>query len=277
MTEADILLALRKRFGPPEYAFLPQVRNGTGFSRKARTADLLALSTWPSRGIHLHGFEIKTARGDWLRELKQPEKAEEIGRFCNFWWIAEADDSIVQANELPPAWGLISVTGRKQKQQGLAFQEEPKPDRLRILKQATFRKDPEPLTLLMLASIFRSLGDTTIALTNIDNQLRTEHRKGFDKGLAQGKNGADREAENARRNLQDLTASVAAFEKASGIRMDRYSQHFAGEIGAAVEYIRSNPHKADELAELRKTVTQLLEDLGKREAAFRAVAKPETS
>ena len=42
---------------------------------------------WPSRGLYLHGFEIKVHRNDWLRELKNPAKAEEIAGYCHFWWV----------------------------------------------------------------------------------------------------------------------------------------------------------------------------------------------
>src|SRR5688572_18266988 len=81
---------LAKRFAPSAYAFLPQLRNGTGFGR-TRTADAVAMSLWPSRGIYLHGFEIKVGRGDWLSELRQPEKAEEIARFCKYWSLVAAE------------------------------------------------------------------------------------------------------------------------------------------------------------------------------------------
>ena len=60
------LLALR--YAPPAYAFFEEVRAQTGYAAGG-SADGLALSLWPSRGIELHGFEVKVSRSDWLREL----------------------------------------------------------------------------------------------------------------------------------------------------------------------------------------------------------------
>jgi len=82
VTEADVLDALRYRHRPPAWAFLEKVRNGTGYQRDARTADAIAMSVWPSRGLTLHGFEVKVVRGDWLRELRDPEKADEFFKYC---------------------------------------------------------------------------------------------------------------------------------------------------------------------------------------------------
>lgn len=77
VTAGDVMVALAHRYPAPGYALLPQVANGTGYAA-SRHCDAIALSLWPSRGIRLHGFEIKVARSDWLRELKDPAKAEAI-------------------------------------------------------------------------------------------------------------------------------------------------------------------------------------------------------
>lgn len=102
----EVTEALRARFAPPAWAFLTNVSNGTG-SRANRWADAIAMSVWPSRGLDIHGFEVKISRKDFLRELKDPQKAEEIARFCDYWWIAVGDPEIVKTGELPSAWGLL--------------------------------------------------------------------------------------------------------------------------------------------------------------------------
>lgn len=61
LSEYELFRALRHHYPAREYALLPQVGNGTG-SRCNRHADALALSLWPSRGLHLNGFEIKSHR-----------------------------------------------------------------------------------------------------------------------------------------------------------------------------------------------------------------------
>lgn len=108
MTEHDLLELLREKHPHKEWAFAAHVRNGTGWTKRVtRTADALALSLWPSRGLELHGFEVKCSRSDWKRELEDPAKAEEIAGYCDRWWIVVSDDKVVRAGELPPAWGLL--------------------------------------------------------------------------------------------------------------------------------------------------------------------------
>lgn len=105
-TEAEMIKALRRHFCGPSYALLTGVTNGTG-RNNTNEADAIAMSIWPSRGLYLIGIEIKVSRSDWLRELKNPAKAESIARYCDQWCIAAGSESIVQISELPKPWGLL--------------------------------------------------------------------------------------------------------------------------------------------------------------------------
>lgn len=140
VTSADLELAIRERYQPREWAVFAQVRNGTGYSRSVtRTADALALGLWPSRGMELHGFEIKTYRADWLREGEDPEKAEEIAAYCDRWWIVTVDD-VVADGELPPTWGLLVL----------------RDGALVAVREAEKRPDVKPLDRSLIAAILRS-------------------------------------------------------------------------------------------------------------------------
>ncbi len=97
--------------GAGEYALLPQVRNAAGFDA-SRTFDAVAVSLWPSRGFSIHCYEVKCSRSDWLRELKEPAKAEAAAHHCDRFSIVAADSSIVKDGELPPTWGLLVVHGQ---------------------------------------------------------------------------------------------------------------------------------------------------------------------
>jgi hypothetical protein len=70
-----------------------------------RTADGLAMSLYPSRGLHVHGFEIKASTGDLKGELDHPDKAEDIARFVTApsVWMAV----IRLGGVVPTNWGVL--------------------------------------------------------------------------------------------------------------------------------------------------------------------------
>jgi hypothetical protein len=108
-TAADVKKAIKARYSAPEWATFFEVANGTG-SLGRNYADAVAMNLFPSRGLRMHGFEIKVSRGDWLSELKNPHKSDAIQRYCNHWWIVTPAD-IVKDGELPPTWGHLILKG----------------------------------------------------------------------------------------------------------------------------------------------------------------------
>jgi hypothetical protein len=226
-TEADFLAALRTRFPEREYALLPQVRNQTGFGAAARTADALAVSLWPSRGIDAHGFEFKDSRSDWQKELADSSKSEEIGRFCAHWWLVVSDAAIVKPGELPNQWGLIALSDGG----------------TRVVTKAP-RRNAEPPGWEFVASVLRAA-----AKVHPDEAVRKKeeaaHARGRDQGFREGKEYGGKHAAD---ELARLAKQVAAFEQASGVRLDRYSEPQNKRIGGAVQLVLSNGFGADVLA-----------------------------
>lgn len=110
-TERSILDLLHRRYSQtnpgngPRYVCAEHVRSAAGFDAR-RTCDFMALDLWPSAGLVLHGHEVKVSRSDWLRELRDPSKAEEFTQHCDYWWIV-APRGVVKPGELPDRWGLI--------------------------------------------------------------------------------------------------------------------------------------------------------------------------
>ena len=140
-----LLAALRSDYGWPDKAFISEFRGGTGWSRESR-ADAIAMDLWPSKGLELIGFELKTSRTDWLRELKQPDKCESIKQFCDRWYLVVDDLSIVRWDELPNGWGLIAPAYN--------YYSEGK---VKIEREAP-KLDPKPIDRLFLASLMRLAG-----------------------------------------------------------------------------------------------------------------------
>lgn len=106
-TAVEMRAALARHFSEPQSAIVFEVAQSTGFGAN-RHVDAIAMDLWPSRGLFLHGIEIKVDLYDWRRELKDPAKAEELARFCDFFWIA-APRGVVPLEEIPPAWGLFEL------------------------------------------------------------------------------------------------------------------------------------------------------------------------
>lgn len=114
VTERDVLAALRNRYAilskdfRIRYAIAEHVQSSAGFDAR-RVCDFMALDLWPSKGLELHGHEVKVSRSDWLRELREPAKAEEFRRWCDRWWLVVPDLAIVKREELPAGWGLMVI------------------------------------------------------------------------------------------------------------------------------------------------------------------------
>lgn len=234
MIPLETLLATR--YSPPAWAFLREVPDGTGFA-KSRTADAIAMSLWPSRGLDLHGFEMKKSRGDWLKELKNPKKAEAFVGFCDYWWIV-AEKDVVKPAELPSTWGLLVRAGKTLR----AKHEAPK-------------LDADPPDRAFLASVFRqisTLKDKYVLKTEIDKELREQFREGLDRGKEIGKH----EVERDRKELDQREVQIKEFERASGLKIPRWNG--GADLGAAVKLVQASQN--DQHARRVERMASSLED-----------------
>lgn len=136
-------------------------------------------------------------------------------RYCDRWWVAVSDGTIVREGELPPTWGLLVL-----QKDGRLVQRVEAP-----------KLEPAPLTRAFLGSLLRNVTETTVPKRVFDARLRAqikEHEKS-------GKDVNARRAEQAETALAELTEKVAAFEKASGVRIDRWTP--GEKIGEAVQFV----------------------------------------
>lgn len=233
-TECPILDRLEKRYSRPHWVFLRELRNDTGF-QSSRAADALAVGIYHSRGQLIIGFEKKVSRADWLRELKEPEKAEAIAQFCDQWYVVIPDASIVKLEELPPTWGLLHVHGNT----------------ISTLKQAP-TLTPRPIDRGMLAAIVeRTIEESIKPYLETKEEKR---RKELDEEFERGRKCAAREWEH----VANLKKQVEDFEKASGIRISEY--HGGKEIGGIVGAIYKHERYVSEARRLISSVLYELEN-----------------
>lgn len=235
--DADKMRAmLRKKFPPEQYAMLYEVRDAAGFSAR-RNADVIVVGLWPSRGCAVEGMEIKISRGDWLRELKKPQKAEAFVRFCDRWWVIAADQNIVKVDELPPTWGLMAPRGN-----GLG-----------ILRQAPDLK-PESVDRMFLAAMMKRAVDTAADSPEVRARIdaRVEEIRGEQKRRVDGATAM------LQREKLDLENAIAKFEEASGVRIDAYRGE---QLGAAVKMVLAGEHKwrLNQMRGIKRTARDLLD------------------
>jgi hypothetical protein len=102
---------LRERYCLPHYALFFEVQDKIGLDMKRR-ADAIAVCLSDGSTIC---FEIKVSRGDWIRELKQPEKSACFAEQCNEFYIVATSD-VLHLEEIPEGYGWIDpLMSRKQK------------------------------------------------------------------------------------------------------------------------------------------------------------------
>lgn len=185
---------LRKRHEGNEWVLLEEVAPATGGG--TRYADAIAINLWASRGHAIIGFEVKTERSDWLRELKQPEKAEPIIKFCDHWNIV-APKGIVKDGELPPNWGLLEVRGSS-------------------LVQAVpaRRLEPAPVTRAFFASLVRR------AFEQVDRRARALVDRELVAASKREDETVERRVKERVREVQRQVAAIAQFTAATGLAMD---------------------------------------------------------
>lgn len=246
----ELVKRLASRHSGTAWAFLEQVRDSTG-AGAARSIDAMALSLWPSRGLALHGFECKISRNDWQRELKQPEKADELQRFCNHWWVVVSNGEIVKDGELPENWGLLVAEGRG----------------LKCVKEAP-KLVAQPPDIHLLCSILRRATQTWVTQAECARQ-REEAREQGERHAKESMQAPEGDYEAAYRKL---LAKVERFEKRSGMDLDGYRWE---KYADAIKLLTSRHvfHSTrDHLKQELKTLSDLREEM---EHQIEALAKLE--
>lgn len=257
-TEAEVYGALSMTYPEPVYAVLPGVANATG-SNARRTLDALIMGLWPSRGIHLHGVEIKCQRGDVLRELKDPEKQEIHYRYCDYFWLAVGRADIVSDDEVPENWGLLIPSPKKK-------------GRLQVRKQAP-KLDPVPIERSFLAAILRRVHQRGVDPAMPD-RIRIEVREEMESRIEQLASQRHNEHKWELDRLRQLKSTVEKFEKASGMHFSAYGE-YAAEAAMLKLIIKAGIHRVGPILEnLEKSLEHSLQSVREARRQCKESTKP---
>ncbi len=222
ITSATIRAAMARQYGHPVWALLFEVGDATG-ARHTRFADAVAMSLWPSRGLELHGVEIKVSKYDWRRERDTPAKAETIAGYCDRWWLVTCPGVVDNISEIPPAWGWLELAGNGDllKSNAAALHQMKAADKL----------ESKPIDRLFLAALLRRADRMDDAAAEAEILRRDADREvAFDKRVADA-------VENRTRHRDDAAKDVEAFEAASGIKIRDGWAHDPTTIGRAVRAV----------------------------------------
>lgn len=227
----------------PEWAVFFEVANGTGFKVK-RHADAVALGIWPSRGQALIGFEFKEFRNDWLREKKNPQKAEEIASHCDSWFVVAGSEGVVKLDELPEPWGLYQANKDRTKLK-LLKPCVPFPDRDKLIMRRQF-----------VAAMLRKVSETTVPAAVV--QTRIEEAV----ALALERTTTGNQIKQLELRCDKQTKIISRFKELTGVDLDGWE---GPQMLAAVRAVmqgdshrRSLEYMAQKLGETSQEVAKAL-------------------
>lgn len=231
------------RYAPPQWCIQFEVANGPG-GYYFGSADAIAMNMWPSRGLTLHGFEIKVSRSDWLNELKKPEKSERFIKHVDYWWLV-APPHVALDSEIPPTWGWIKAT----------------PKRLRIHKDAPalFEDgDNESVNRVFVAALIRHRTAKSTAFREaVDREVK--EKIAIEKGLF------DDQIKSLRRRNQQLEEYQKQLSEALGLSQFSYNLdglRDAERIKAAKRFLTSvGAYNLPNLESTAQTILDRVRDL----------------
>lgn len=214
ITEHVLEQLLAERYPLPEWVFLPQVSNSTG-TYHSRTADAIALNCYPSRGMELHGFEIKVTKQDWLHELRDPAKSVAVQQYCDRWWLVISRDDFVEQGTLPPTWGMMAVRYSKA---GKYY--------LKIIHPAPKLETPKPFTKGFVASVFRNAMDKVTP----QGALKEQYEEGRKVGVEEGKKCQKQRVTFLQGQIDRYVETIEKFQQASGVSIHQWNAENVGEV-----------------------------------------------
>jgi hypothetical protein len=250
--KVDVYSLLRKKYPSNEYCLMEEVSDAAGFSR-SRSADYIAVNLWPSRGLSIIGIELKSFRSDWLSELKKPAKAENIFKYCDYFYLLTTDETIAKMDEIPASWGWLCIKGNC----------------IKVMKDAP-KQEPVPTTRHFITCMLKRAADKTNFIHRDSIQERIDAAK------EEGKNIRGSENRFKIDEYDNLKKSVIEFETASGVSIKGRWDQTPVKIGAAVNFITNGGVDSikKDLSRLQITAENILKEITKAMAVFNETTAP---
>lgn len=240
---------IAKRYPAPEYAAFFEVGSSPN-AGPSRIADAVIMGLWPSRGHYLIGFEIKTSRQDFVREMKTPEKAERIAPYCDFWYMVVSGMNVVGDDTIPQNWGLLVASERG--------------DRLVEVKSAekTASVLLKPIDRKFMASLLRKANDKSARQREIEAAKGVGYSIGYDHGKKVSETIENANMDGLARENRLWKEAVEGFQRAAGIEIRQYQGENIGADFAAFINLRARiAQLGNKFGQIEKDARGALESL----------------
>jgi len=211
---------LRTKYPENECVLIREVSDSTA---RHRSLDFMVINLWESRGLSVIGIEVKSYRGDWLNELKNPAKQELHAPYCDFFYLFTTDEKVAKLEEIPENWGWMTERGGK----------------IFILKKAPKLK-AEPIPKKLMIGMIRRAADKSDFIHK--DSIKEEIQKKIDNALERRIADNQREIERLKYKYDEMAESVKAFEDAFGMPFPIHSWTIAKpkKIGEALKFVLNN-------------------------------------
>ena len=203
MSTADLLDRLERFYCRPTETLPGGVcvrevsMNGVAHGTQLRRCDLIYVGFTNASGRIMVGHEVKTGRGDWLKELDQPDKSDMWADACHAWYVVAPSTAIVHPEEIPHGWGLRVPDPRGKV-------------RFTTVVEAQVKLAHNPPWWAVRSVMARA---DTLRATQIEKQVQTEIAKRV----------AEAVGAHMRRNPDESAQIVKAFADA-GVRLAQYDE-----------------------------------------------------
>lgn len=239
---SKIRLSVRRRYDYPEWILMFEY--GAPGS-EGSVCDCLAVNTFPSRNYKVIGFEFKASRSDWLREVRDGQKADYFVRLADEFYVV-APKGVVEDSEIPDGWGYLEL--------------KPNSEQLYKLQDSdlTEHQQGEPGRRFWIRFLEQTMGRES---NYSEQDLREARSRGYDDAKADGID--DRELD---RNLDRLRTKADSYERLQEefdfLPWRDFDEKDAETLGLAVSLIRAVD--SDGFGSIRGTLEHFEDDIDRQ-------------
>lgn len=210
VTTGGLMDLVSARYPRDRYALFFDVPDNVG-TNQHRRADAIAIGCWGSVGRLIEGFELKSSRSDWLREVGHVTKADPFIERCDKWWLVTSSPTIAKLEEIPACWGWMAATKGG----------------LRVQKPAVqLPQDGKTIHRLFAIGLLRKMQDSLMDEPTVVQRLKEAREVREADIAAKVQAGITR----ANREAIEIRDKVDKFERESGIKLDDWRMGNVGKL-----------------------------------------------